>query len=212
MSPSNLIRLGGLAAVLAGVLFIIYDLLSLGFASADLSEVAATGSYALYEGLHLIGGVLLLGGLVGLYAGQSFSAGTLGVVAFLVAFVGTALVVGVIWALAFVAPSVAATAPGLLNGPPAGALGVGFTLSFVLGGLGWLLFGVATLRARVYPRAAAVLLIVGAVLTFIPVPLSALVWEAAIAWLGFSLLTERGVTAEPSTGVHWIAKKASGTR
>jgi hypothetical protein len=201
MSPSGLIRLGGLAAVLAGVLFIIYDLLSLGFAPDDLSEAATTGSYAVYEGLHLIGGVLLLGGLVGLYAGQSPSAGTLGVAAFLVAFVGTALVVGAIWAMAFVAPSVAAVAPGLLDAPPTGALGVGFTLSFVLGGLGWLLFGVATLRARVYPRAAAVLLVVGAALTFIPVPLSALVWEAAVAWLGFSLLTQGDATAEPSTRV-----------
>jgi hypothetical protein len=202
MSPSGLIRLGGLAAVLAGVLYIIYDLLSLGFASADLSEAAATGSYALYEGLHLIGGVLLLGGLVGLYAGQSLSAGTLGVVAFLVAFVGTTLVVGLIWALTFMVPSVAAVAPGLLDAPPTGALGVGFTLSFALGALGWLLFGVATLRARVYQRAAAVLLIVGAALTFLPIPLSAVLWEAAVAWLGFSLLTQRGATAEPSTRVH----------
>jgi hypothetical protein len=203
MSTSGLIRFGGLAALLAGALFIIYDLLSLSLASADPSETAATGSYAFYEALHLIGGVLLLGGLVGLYTGQSHSAGTLGVVvAFLVAFTGTALVVGAIWALAFVAPSVASAAPGLLNVPPAGALGVGFMLSFVLGGLGWLLFGVATLRAQVYPRAAAVLLMVGAVLTFVPVPLSALVWEAAIAWLGFSLLRERGATAEPSARVH----------
>lgn len=202
MSPSGLIRLGGLSALLAGVLFIIYDLLSLGFASADLSEAAAMGSYTLYEGLHLIGGVLLLGGLIGLYAGQSHSAGTLGVVAFLVAFVGTTLVVGLIWVLAFMVPSVAEAAPELLSDSPAGALGVGFALSFALGGLGWLLFGVATLRARVYPRAAAVLLIVGAVLTFLPIPLSAVVWEAAVAWLGFSLLTERGAMAEASTGVH----------
>lgn len=202
MSPLGLIRLGGLAAVLAGMLFIIYDLLSLSWGEAGLSEAATTGSYALVEALHLIGGVLLLGGLVGLYARQAQPAGTLGVVAFLVTFAGTALFVGVIWILIFVAPSVAGVAPELLSDSPAGALGIGFTLSFVLGSLGWLLFGVVTLRAGVYPRAAAILLIVGVVLNFFPIPVSAVVWEAAIAWLGLFLLTEGGATAELSAGVH----------
>lgn len=196
MSPSMLIRLGGLAAVLAGVLFIIYDLLSLSWSEAGLSEAATGGFYALAEALHIVGGVLLLGGLVGLYAHQSLSAGTLGAIAFLVAFAGTALFVGVIWTLTFVAPSVAGVAPELLSDSPAGALGIGFTLSFVLGSLGWLLFGVATLKAGVYPRTAAVLLIVGVVLNFLPIPLSAVVWEASIAWLGFSLLAEGGATAK----------------
>ena len=65
--------------------------------------------------------------------------------------------------------------------------------SYVLAALGWLLFGVATLRARVYPRWAAILLIVGAVLLGLPVPGLEIVLAVAVAWLGFALFTGRGV-------------------
>ena len=44
---------------------------------------------------------------VGLYARQSESAGTLGLVGFLAALSGTGLLVGLIWANAFVAPTLA---------------------------------------------------------------------------------------------------------
>ena len=77
----------------------------------------------------------------------------------------------------------------------------GFILSFLLAGLGWLVFGVATLRARVYPRWAAILLIVGAVLSFTPLPLSGMVLSVAVAWLGFILFTERQFArAQPLIG------------
>lgn len=70
---------------------------------------------------------------------------------------------------------------------------VGFLLSFVLAALGWLLFGVATLRAGVYPRPAALLLIVGAVVSLAhivaPLPLSGIVLSVAVAWLGFVLFS-----------------------
>ena len=73
----------------------------------------------------------------------------------------------------------------------AGPVDLGFTLTFALVAVGWLLFGLATLRARVYPRAAAIVLMVGAVVSFIPVPLSGIVLDVAAAWLGFILFTGR---------------------
>ncbi|MDP8950462.1 MAG: hypothetical protein M3N00_09560, partial [Actinomycetota bacterium] len=59
--------------------------------------------------------------------------------------------------------------------------------SYVLAALGWLLFGVATLRAGVYPRWAAIVLIVGAVLLGLPVPGLEIVLAVAVSWLGFAL-------------------------
>jgi hypothetical protein len=53
-----------------------------------------TPSYAFSSLLYLLGGVLLQLGLVGLYIRQSGPLGILGLVAFLVAFLGTALAVG----------------------------------------------------------------------------------------------------------------------
>lgn len=80
-------------------------------------------------------------------------------------------------------------APELLEEEPRGLLNLGFTLSFGLVSLGWLLFGVASLRARVYPRSASILLIIGAALTFVPLPFTAIVFAVSVAWLGFVLLT-----------------------
>jgi hypothetical protein len=139
--------------------------------------------------LFLLGAVLLLGGLVGLYAYQSESAGPLGFAGFAVAFLGTALMIGASWSSVFVEPYIAGVAPELLEEEPGGLLNLGFTLSFGLVSLGWLLFGVASLRARVYPRSASILLIIGAALTFVPLPFTAIVFAVSVAWLGFVLLT-----------------------
>jgi hypothetical protein len=56
---------------------------------------------------------------------------------------------------------------------------------------------VATLRALVFPRAAAVLVIIGAVLIAVPLPARALVLGIALAWLGFVLFAGGGA-AQPS--------------
>jgi hypothetical protein len=57
--------------------------------------------------------------------------------------------------------------------------------------LGWVLFGVATHRARVYPRASAMLLIAGALTLLLPLPLGGIVFAAALAWMGYVLFTGR---------------------
>lgn len=191
MHPSDLIRWSGLATILGGALLLISDLLSLTVTSGSLSQLATTTSYAVDSGTRLLAGILLLLGLVGLYARQSAASGALGLVAFLAAFAGTALAFGTWWTNAFVAPSLATEAPALLDAGPTGALGFGFTLSFALTALGWLLFGLVSLRARVYPRAAVGVLVVGAALTFAPLPGSAVVLEVAIAWLGLVLFLQK---------------------
>ena len=111
MSSSNLIRLSGLAAVVAGVLLTIGDLLSFATEPENLSEWATMPSYFFVWFLYLLGGVLLLVALVGLYAYQSEAAGILGLVGFVGAFSGTALVLGAIWAQLFVAPFLAVQSP-----------------------------------------------------------------------------------------------------
>lgn len=194
MSSSNLIRWSGLAAMLAGVLLLVAALLDLAVDPGQPTSVrVTTGVYSFQSAVNLLALVLLLIGLVGLYARQSQAAGLLGLVGFLVAFLGTALATGFRWAILFMAPSLAVAAPGFLNeGPPPG-----FFLMLITFAVGWLLFGVATLRARVYPRAPAITLIVGAVLSLFPLPLVDIVLAAAVAWMGYVLFMERGAAAEP---------------
>jgi hypothetical protein len=91
---------------------------------------------------------------------------------------------------------------GMFNGHPSpvnlGALPALWTLSAPLYVGGGLLFGIATFRARILPRGAAVLLAIGTVLAPVASQLS-LTWQPkiaiptglALAWLGYALMTER---------------------
>ncbi len=197
MSPATLVRLGGLAALAGGVLITITALVGLvALDYENFSETARTGAYAITSLLYLLAVILVLGGLVGLYAGQLQAAGSLGVFGFLVAFFGTALFVGAVWFQTFAAPTLALAVPGFFEDDPAGWLGWAMGSSYVLAALGWLLFGVATLRARVYPRWAAILLIVGAVLLGLPVAGLEIVLAVAVAWLGFALFMGRVAPVE----------------
>ena len=194
MSTSNLIRWAGLAAILAGVLLVVADLLNLaiGFEDEPLRETATTGIYALQSLANLLAAVLLLIGLVGLYTRQSEAAGPLGLAGFLVAFLGTALVTGLLWASLFIVPALAVEAPAFLDeGPPPG-----FFLSLITFGVGWLLFGIGTLLARVYPRIPVILLMIGAVIIVLPLPFTGIVFAIAVTWLGFALFTGGGASAE----------------
>ena len=78
---------------------------------------------------------------------------------------------------------------------------------YILGGL---LFGVATFRARIFPRGAAVLLALGTLLAPVAgllslarrMPKIAIPTGLALAWLGYALMTERRTRApnQPSDG------------
>jgi hypothetical protein len=203
MSSSSLLRLGGLAAVMAGVLALIPDIMDVylidAYRTAELNrEYLTSGTHAFQSALRMLVFVLLLPlGLVGLYARQAEATGPLGLVGFVVAFAGTVLVAGFAWVDTFVAPELATSAPRLIgSGPPPGR-----ALSFLVFGIGWALFGIASLVGRVYPSRAAILLIIGAIigtvvsLTLLPVPLGWLPFEAAVAWLGVALLTGWGGSA-----------------
>jgi hypothetical protein len=194
MSYSSLVRWSGLAAMVAGVLLLIAELLELlpAFGDYPFSELALTALFTLQNTLYLLGLILLSIGLVGLYAHQSETAGPLGLVGFLLAFIGTVFFTGFFWANIFLAPALAIGAPEFLD---LGGRFPGFFPSLLTYAVGWFLFGLASLRARVYPRAAATLLIVGAALDplgGLHLPFIGVVIDAAFVWLGFSLLSARG--------------------
>ena len=197
MTPRSLYRLSGLALVMAALIFVVAEILAFTIfvqygAEYDLEQIAQTGTFIFQSFLTLLAGTLLLGGMVGLYVRQSEAAGKVGLVGFLFAFLGTALVEGDFYANTFVTPLVAQEAPGFLDNPLSGFLQVWLPFDFVLLSLSWLLLAAATVRARVYPRAASWLLLVGAFVGLVPAPLANLLFEIALAWLGLFLLTTRG--------------------
>lgn len=184
-----------MAAIVAGVMLLIAEFLELlpAFDAYPFSELALTGLFIFQQALYLLGLILLSIGLVGLYAHQWRAAGLLGVVGFLAALVGTVFFTGFFWANIFVAPALAAGAPEFLD---QGGRFPGFFLSLLIYVLGWLLFGLASLKARVHPLAPVIVLIVGAALDLLAAPLSGLVIDAAFVWLGFSLLLGKDAPAE----------------
>jgi hypothetical protein len=206
VSLSGFVRMGGLFTVVGGVLLVISDLwglLSERFGDGQpFSEVATTTSFALTSLLSLLAAVLILFGLVGLHLRQAERAGVLGWVGFFIAFIGTALVVGVSWTLFFVAPSVAVEAPEFLDAEQvAGPLDTGFILSFSILAVGWAVFGLGALISRAYPRWIAIVLIVAALIQLLPFPGTGLVFGVAVALVGFFSLAGGGMSGEQRSRV-----------
>ena len=156
-------------------------------------------------------------GLAGLYARQVEKTGWLGLAGFLLFSAWMTLVCGFSFVEAFILPRLTTEFPAFVTGimgmfssiPSQVNLGALPTLWIIQGPLyilGPLLFGIATFRARVLPRWAGALLVLGAVL----IPVGAVVppaWQPkimlpvglAMAWLGYALFSERRAPAsEPA--------------
>ena len=162
---SRFIGAGAWAAIVSGLALVISFLMEwLAVPHERLgSEAFLTSSYLVSSGLRLLSIFLLPWALIGIYKRQSRAAGTFGLWAFVVAFLGAVLTVGNTWAEVFVWPTLTQVDPDMMPGSVtdmSAYLVAGLNLSFPLFGIGLILFGVATFRAGVYPRWASVLLIV----------------------------------------------------
>jgi hypothetical protein len=71
------------------------------------------------------------------------------------------LLAGAWWLEAFAMAYAAAKPPALVAEFPTGRLLAGGTVSFDIFAVGWVLFGIASVRARGFPRDAALLLVIG---------------------------------------------------
>jgi hypothetical protein len=204
-TASNLIRWAGLSAVAAGVIFAGIQPIH----PPDFLPSVTTAAWAMIMPLKLAMCLLFLAGIAGLYARQVEESGWLGLAGFLALSVSWALQTAFIFAEAFILPVLATAAPqfvdsylGIVNGFPGemniGALPTVYTVVGLLYMLGGVLFGIASMRARVLPRWAGGLLTVAAAVT----PAAALLPHAiqrfaavpvafAIAWLGYALWSER---------------------
>jgi hypothetical protein len=198
MSTKNLSGWSGIACILAGLLIVLTTLVH---PSRETPEIILEQELRLVTAHWLstfFCGFLLLG-LPGLYAAQSERAGRFGLVSFLWLFFGM-LFLAVSNYGGFIAPVLAAQAPAILD--PTNASLTALNWLWIVGFfLGFILFGIATLRARVLPRQAGILIaigtplqLVGGVLSqfvfeplFIVVILGALALGLGLAWAGYSL-------------------------
>jgi hypothetical protein len=191
MRLKNPVQWGGLAALLAGVLFILSDLLRLYIDLVDpalFSDLSLGGAlgFGIDGALGLVLAVLMQLGLVGLYACRAKVAGILGLISLVLATFGVQLSMGSSFVFAFIRPIVWPWETSGYFEEPFGSvvvLGLGFVL-------GCILLGVAMLRGNFYPRVAAALFIVGALILLLPLPLNDIIFGGALTWLGYTLLWE----------------------
>lgn len=208
-TAAKLVRWSGLAAIGAGIIFAGIQPIH----PPDVVASVTTAIWALVITLKLLMCLLFLIAITGLYARQVEESGWLGLVGFAFLTVSWWLQTGYVFAEAFILPVLAVAAPdfvdsflGIVNGSPGsfdiGALPAAYGivgLTYLLGGI---LFGVATFRAAVFPRPAAALLAVTALLTpaavllphalqrFVAIPMG-----ITFIWLGWTLWSEPGRSA-----------------
>jgi hypothetical protein len=205
ITASKLIRWSGLSAMVAGIIYAGIQPIH----PPDFLSSVTTTAWAIITPLKTMMSFLFLIGITGLYARQVNKVGWLGLVGYLMLSLCWALELAFIFAEAFIIPQLVAAAPtfiegffGIVNGHPVdvplGSLPGLYAFMGVLYLLGGLLFGIATFRAGILSRWAAGLLATASILT----PIAALLPHEtqrlagipvglALAWLGFSLWSER---------------------
>jgi hypothetical protein len=200
MSTRNLIRWSGLISILAGVLYALGALLHP--VGEDLASVIHP-NWIPSHFVYWISAVLMQLGLVGLYARQVDKAGRLGLVGFVLAFIGTALVGAILFLATAAIPLIAAGAPAIFD--QAMAAPAFIVVMLVVGfGFGYVLFGIATMRAGVLPRWAGLLLIIGVLLfmlseaaplertlSHVVVTVGDVVFGFGLVWMGYALWSEK---------------------
>lgn len=191
-------RQAGIASLVAAALILVSQVSQLVLPMV-ISESFWIATQTLRVGLSLVAMFALLIALTGIYAQQASATGKLGLVGYLTASLGTVLVAGDWWYEAFIGPMLRQQAPELLNTAISGSILIGAALTFVIFAAGWVIFALATFRAGVAPRGAAVLMLLGGIagiLTLISpfqVPLA-----LAVGWMGLWLVRSGSRENQPA--------------
>lgn len=211
-STPNLTRLAGLSAVIGGSCYVLVGAFHPANVPASIIGTQWTVVHLLACATSFFG-VL---GVAGLHARQANKTGWLGLIGMVLLSLWLVIVMGFSFVEAFILPHPGTVTPefiaswmGMFNGDPStvdlGVLPKLWTLTAPLYIGGGVLFGLATYRARIFPRAAAVLLALGTaaapIAVLLPLPSQpklAIPTGLAIAWLGYALLTERAQPAAPA--------------
>jgi hypothetical protein len=210
ITPTALTKIAALAAMLAGLIYIVIQFIH----PADVVESLTTPMWTIVHVLSFAEAVLVMIGLAGIYLRQVREFRVLGLIAYALFGFFFILQAAFNFAEAFIAPLIAVDAPqlavdivGLFGRYPAvndlGPLAALPQVGAVLYVGGALLFGVSIIRARVLSRGAGILLIAAAVITPVAGALlpHALERMAAIPmglgfiWLGLSLWMDQRKTA-----------------
>lgn len=193
MDTQNLIRWSGLALLVAGMLWLLSIL-----HPPDTLEGMLAPAWGPSHYVTAVASMLLVFGLIGLYAYQMEKVGWLGLIAFILTVAGSAMLITAELLGGALAPTLAANpaTQSLVNPQQAGPFVIVIGLIAVLGTVGNILLGIAIMRAGVLPRWAGLLIIIGYVFLVFGIGLPALAIFADVgivlsglgyAWCGFRI-------------------------
>jgi len=191
MTPSLLARSAAPAAIVAGALVIITRLVIMVTTPADIDSLKVyvlTVTHGINSVASIIAFAMLVVAVVATYDVQARAAGVLGVIALIAAIFGTVFMAGDWWFEAFAVPRLAEVAPSAMDTFTGGRLLAGGLSSFLLFGIGWMTYGIASLRARVFPVAVSWTIVAGGLLSGVPSGFFYLAGNVilglALVWLG----------------------------
>jgi hypothetical protein len=190
MFTEKLFRIVGLVGMLAGAFWALYE----------IGEIVGLVPIASDAALDLITHGTIVFVVIGLYARQAAQAGWFGTLAFVLYLTGQMVNQGMKAIYTLIVPTLSTQFPAAAEAVGTQAAWGTFTILWTaLTFLGPVLFGLATLRARVLPRWAAILLIVGPILSMTRLmPLSgnpgAVLTALGIAGLSYGLWSIKSAT------------------
>ena len=203
MTSSSLYRIGGVVLVIAAVVGAIDSVVST-FAfpdtGPDIPTSAVTSTlWSLLTTISFSSNILILLGLVALYVYQARKAGILGLLGFLLTFLGYLFSVVTSFFGMTVLPFIATKSPAAFPGAydMLAFPGLGGGLIFFIGTI---LLGISIIRAKIYPRMAGILILVGGILVPASVlglnfvvsligSLSTVLIAIGFVWIGYTLFT-----------------------
>lgn len=176
MLDQKLYRWTGSALIGAGIAMAIFWLMVLPLETFAGPETPLHSLFVPGQVFHILAASLAVFGFFGLYLKQKEAAGNLGAVGFVIAVVGMMffLADGLIAIIVF--PALAKHAPEMTNaaGPLFTGRALGFYIAFAATNMiGIVVLAIATLRANLMPKMAAVLFLAGGILFNLP-PMPAL--------------------------------------
>jgi len=205
ITTPQLIRWAGLSAMVAGTIFAAIQPIH----PPDVLASVTTSAFIIITSFKTVMCLFGLFGIAGLYARQVEKAGWLGLAGYLLLTIFYAVQMCYAFAEPTILPLLAPVAPTFVESVMGmaskaggsmnlGAFAVIFNILPVLYLLGLLLFGIATFRAHILPRWAAVLLAssgpIAAIMSQLPHQIArfaAVPMGIALIWLGLALFLER---------------------
>lgn len=193
MLLSNVIRWLGLCAVLGGLFRASMTPLELTWGVDNTAALLIGG---------ITGSIFIILGTAGIYLYQAEKAGILGFIGFIITSLGNIMVCSMVSISLFV--NTALMQPQLLEQDLPGPFGPIRLVMLIAMSLGYILLGFATLRAKMLPSWAAVLMILFVILPFIPFTgdYLAAVWGLIYIGLGWAVWSKSDVSENEVEEIH----------